>query len=174
MTKEDIVDLLEKEHLLLFNWLDKQPEENWIKGPKGKWSTGQHVLHLVDSLKKLNKALSYPKFILKTKFGITNRELRDYKTVSKKYQEKLAVNQEKAKNYNHGMKIPNLKEKNQLLNTLQIQNKKLQHKTNKWKDTHLDNLILPHPLMGKMPIREIIMWTAHHTAHHTKILNDKY
>ena len=72
------------------------------------------------------------------------------------------------------MKIPNLKEKNQLLNTLQIQNKKLQHKTNKWKDTHLDNLILPHPLMGKMPIREIIMWTAHHTAHHTKILNDKY
>ena len=61
-----------------------------------------------------------------------------------------------------------------MLATLQIQNKKLQHKTNQWKDKNLDNLILPHPLMGKMPVREIVMWTAHHTEHHTNTLTEKH
>ena len=61
-----------------------------------------------------------------------------------------------------------------MLTTLQIQNKKLQHKTNRWKDKSLDTLLIPHPLMGRMTVREIIMWTAHHTEHHTEILNEKY
>lgn len=174
MNKNEIIELLENKHQNLFDWLEKQPIENWERGPKEKWTTGQHILHLVDAIKKLNKALSYPKFILKSKFGVSNRELRTYKAVTSRYQEKLTQNQEKAKTYNKGMKIPTLKEKNRLIETLLVQNKKLQHKTNKWKNIHLDTLILPHPLMGKMPVREIIMWTAHHTAHHTETLKENY
>ena len=174
MNKDEIIELLENEHQNLFDWLEKQPIENWDRGPKDKWTTGQHILHLVDAIKKLNKALSFPKFILKSKFGVSNRKLRTYKAVTNRYQEKLTQNQEKAKTYNKGMKIPTLKEKNRLIKTLQVQNKKLQHKTNKWKNVHLDTLILPHPLMGKMPVREIIMWTAHHTTHHTKTLKENY
>ena len=94
MKKDEIIDLLDKEHQDLFDWLEGQPDENWVKGPEGKWTTGQHVLHLVDAIK--------------------------------------------------------------------------------WKDTDLDTLILPHPLLGKMPIREIVMWTAHHTAHHTRTLIENY
>lgn len=174
MKKDGIINMLENEHQKLFDWLDKQPNNNWEKGPEEKWTTGQHILHLVDAIKKLNNALSLPKFLLKSKFGVSNRELRPYTAVVKRYQEKLALNKEKAKTYNTGMKIPLLKEKKHLIQTLNVQNKKLQYKTNKWKDTHLDTLILPHPLMGKMPIREIIMWTAHHTAHHTETLTENY
>ena len=65
MDKLDISDLLEANHKELFDWLNKQPEENWEKGPKDKWTTSQHIQHLVDSLQLLNNALSYPKFILK-------------------------------------------------------------------------------------------------------------
>jgi hypothetical protein len=174
MKKEEIMNALENEHLKLFEWLEKQPDQNWIKGPKEKWTTGQHILHLVDAIKKLNKAMNLPKFLLKSKFGVSNRELRSYNAVVKRYQEKLTQNQEKAKIYNTGMKIPTVKEKKQLLYLLAVQNKKLQNKTNKWKDAHLDTLILPHPLLGKMPIREIIMWTAYHTAHHTRTLIENY
>lgn len=86
----------------------------------------------------------------------------------------MSKNQDKAREFNIEVKTPDQKKYNELLHTLQIQNKKLQHKTNKWKDKNLDNLILPHPLMGKMPVREIIMWTAYHTEHHTAILKDKH
>ena len=72
------------------------------------------------------------------------------------------------------MKVPKDSDKEYLLNRLKVENKKLQHKINKWKDKDLDNLILPHPLMGKMPVRELVMWTAYHVEHHTKQLMDKY
>ena len=174
MKKEDIINVLEEKHQELFNWLENLPDESWNKGPKGKWTTGQHIEHLVDSIKKLNQAMSYPKFLLKYKFGTSNRDLRSYKDIAQRYQEKLATNKERAKKFNKNVKTPPLKKKKRLLTTLQIQNKKLQHKTNHWKDKNLDNLILPHPLMGKMPVREIVMWTAHHTEHHTNTLINKH
>lgn len=174
MDKQDIITLLENKHQELFDWIENQPENSSQKGPEGKWTTGQYIVHLVDSLQQVNKALSFPKFLLKYKFGKANREVRSYEEVVTKYQDKLAVNKEKAKQFNSKVETPSDKKYKQLLSTLQIQNKKLQHKTNRWKDTDLDTLILPHPLMGKMPIREIIMWTAYHTQHHADILKDNH
>ena len=174
MDKIDIVDLLEKKHKELFDWLENQPLENWEKGPKNKWTTGQHILHLVNSLQLLNNALSYPKFILKYKFGVCNRPSRNYKAVAKNYDEKLEKNQDRARNFNKDLKKPTLKERESLLTKFQIQQKKLQYKTKKISDKNLDKLIIPHPLMGKMTLREIIMWTAHHTEHHTETLKLLY
>jgi uncharacterized damage-inducible protein DinB len=174
MTKEEIIEVLEKKHQNLFDWLEKQPNDAWGKGPEGKWTTGQHVLHLVNSIKLLNNALSYPKFILKYKFGVSNREARTYEVVSAKYHEKLIKHQDLSKAFNKNLKTPTLSERKKTLAILQIQNKKLQHKTKKWKDKELDTLLIPHPLMGRMTVREIIMWTAHHTAHHTETLIENY
>ena len=174
MDKIDIADLLEEKHQDLFAWLEKQPLDNWEKGPKDKWTTGQHILHLVNSLQLLNNALSYPKFILKYKFGVCNRAPRNYKTIAKKYDEKLEKNQARATKFNQSLKKPILKDKERLITRFKIQQKKLQYKTKKISDKNLDNLIIPHPLMGKMTIREIIMWTAHHTEHHTETLKLLY
>ena len=174
MEKETIISLLEDKHQELFNWIHKQPVDAFEKGPEGKWTTGQHIVHLVASIKQVNKALSYPKFLLKYKFGSANREVRSYDEVAKRYQDKLSKNQERAREFNITVKTPSKAKFNQLLTTLQVQSKKLQHKTNRWRDKDLNTLILPHPLMGKMPIREIIMWTGYHTEHHTTILKEKH
>ena len=174
MNKESITEILEIKHQELFNWLESQSAEKWLDGPDEKWTVGQHILHLVNSIQLLNNALSFPPFILKFKYGTVNRELRDYDAVAKRYQDKLSANQERAKNFNSKLKVPTLIEKKGLITRLKIQNKKLQYKTRKWNDKNLDSLILPHPLMGKMPIREIIMWTAYHTEHHTTTLKNNY
>lgn len=174
MEKIEIIELLETKHQELFTWLENHPDEKWLMGPEGKWTAGQHVLHLVNSIKLLNKALSYPNFLLKYKFGVSNRESRSYIEVAKRYDQRLLENQERAKAFNKDLEKPLLKEKKHLKNTLQIQNKKLQYKTNKLKGKHLETLLLPHPLMGKMTLKEIIMWTAHHTEHHLSILKNKY
>ncbi|WP_231962837.1 DinB family protein [Polaribacter sp. KT25b] len=50
----------------------------------------------------------------------------------------------------------------------------MQYKTVHISEKNLDTLVLPHPLMGKMTVREIIMWTAYHTEHHTKTLQNLY
>ncbi|MFD2824727.1 DinB family protein [Lacinutrix iliipiscaria] len=175
MHKEDIALKLEEKHKTLINWLANHDNDKWQEGPEGKWTTGQQALHLLQSIKPLNDALSMPKFILRYKFGKVNRELRNYDSVVKRYQERLKDAQGKTFKGSQNMKVPTLKEKSYILNRLQVENKKLQYKTLKrWSDQQLDTYILPHPLMGKMPVREIIMWTAYHVEHHTKILQEKY
>ncbi|QMU66723.1 MAG: DinB family protein [Flavobacteriaceae bacterium] len=174
MNKKEIITILENKHLELFDWLEKQSIEKWEQAVEGKWTSGQHILHLTNSIKLLNTTLKTPKFVLKRKFGICNRKVRSYEEVAKRYDERLAESRDKAALFNKNLKIPSKKEKDRLIITLQIQNKKLQYKTNKWSDIHLDTLLIPHPLMGRMTVREIIMWTACHTAHHTHILKEKY
>lgn len=175
MDKKAIADLLEEKHKSLFNWLENHDNENWQKGPEDKWTTGQHALHLLQSIKMLNKGLGMPKFLLKYKFGKANRDVRDYNTVINRYQERLKnVDTNAVFSPSRNMKIPELNEKPSIINKLKNENKRLQSKLNKISDKHLDTVILPHPLMGKMPLREIIMWTAHHVEHHTNTLKDKY
>ncbi|GFZ75891.1 hypothetical protein GCM10011531_00480 [Aquaticitalea lipolytica] len=174
MDKQSIADILEEKNQNLLTWLEKQDPEKWQKGPEGKWTTGQQALHLLQSIKPLNDALSMPKFLLRYKFGKANREVRDYETVVQRYQDRLKEAQGRTFRGSQNMKVPNLKEKEYILTRLQVENKKLQYKTKKMSDKNLDTLILPHPLMGKMPVREIIMWTAYHIEHHTKTLQEKY
>ena len=174
MDKQSIADILEEKNQNLLTWLEKQDPEKWQKGPEGKWTTGQQALHLLQSIKPLNDALSMPKFLLRYKFGKANREVRDYETVVQRYQDRLKETQGRTFKGSQNMKVPNLTEKEYILTRLQVENKKLQYKTKKMSDKNLDTLILPHPLMGKMPVREIIMWTAYHIEHHTKTLQEKY
>ncbi len=174
MQKNEIILKLEEKHQTLLNWLAQQEEDKWEVGPENKWTTGQQALHLLQSIKTLNNALSLPKFILKFKFGKSNREVRDYDTVANRYNERLKDVQGRTFGPSQNMKVPKIKEKSYLIDRLQTENKKLQYKTDKWTDKQLDNYILPHPLMGKMPVREIIMWTAYHVEHHTNTLKENY
>jgi len=174
MDKEAIADLIETKHSELISWLENQPEDSWIQGPDGKWTTGQHALHLLQSIRPLNDALSLPKFLLRLKFGKANRPVRDYDAIVQRYQERLEDAKGKTFKGSKNMKIPTLSDKHYILNRLQTEYKKLQYKTRKISDKNLDTVILPHPLMGKMPVREIIMWTAYHVEHHTTTLKTNY
>ena len=174
MDKEQIADLLEEKHEALFNWLEQQEPEAWESGPNGKWTTGQQALHLLQSIKPLNTAMSLPKFVLRYKFGKSNRDVRQYDAIVSRYKERLEGAKGMTYKGSENMKTPKLKDKPYIIDRLKTECKKLQYKTKKWKDKDLDNLILPHPLMGKMPVREIVMWTAYHVEHHTDTLKKNY
>ena len=174
MDKEAIADLIDAKHAELITWLENQPAEYWTKGPEGKWTTGQQTLHLLQSIIPLNNALSLPKFLLRLKFGKANRPVRSYDAIVKRSLERLEKTKGKTFKGSRKMKVPTLEDKQYILNRLQTEEKKLQYKTRRISDQNLDTVILPHPLMGKMPVREIIMWTAHHVDHHTKILKNNY
>lgn len=174
MEKEAIADLIESKHTTLLTWLQNQPNEHWELCPENKWTTGQHTLHLLQTLEALNKALSMPKFLLRFKFGKTNREIRNYQTVVQRYEDRLKDAKGITYKASQNMKIPHLEDKIYFINRIQTEYKKLVYKTVRISDTNLDTVVLPHPLMGKMPVRELLMWSAHHTEHHTATLIKNY
>lgn len=174
MTKTEVIDALNQKHQTLYEWLKKHLDQNWVTGPEDKWNTGEHIAHLIQSEKALNKALLLPKFYLKYKFGTNNRDNRTYDQIVKKYQDKLADNPGVIANISREMPISTLTNKSSYLSKLEKEKIKLIKKFQKWNEQELDIYLLPHPLMGRMTIREIVIWTAYHTEHHYKILKSNY
>ncbi len=174
MNKVEIQQILTDKHQRLINWVKDHADEKWNQGPPNKWTTGQHFLHLIQSIKPLNRALTVPKFFLKYKFGVSNRETRTYEQVVNRYQERLSKVTAGISPFSRNMRIPNNQEKSNILLELTKQHKRLNKKFSKWEEKDLDKYILPHPLMGRMPVREIVMWTAYHAEHHHRILEEKY
>ncbi|WP_420574208.1 DinB family protein [Kordia sp.] len=174
MTKKQVIDILNQKHEVLYEWLQNHPNQSWIKGPQGKWNTGEHIVHLIQSERALNKALLLPRFYLKYKLGTNNRENRTYQEIVEKYQKKLADNPGAVANISKKMPEIKLTNKHSYISKLDKEKKKLIKRFQKWNERDLDIYLLPHPLMGRMTIREIVIWTAYHTEHHYKILQSKY
>lgn len=175
MNKEQIANLVNEKHATLYAWLAEHDIQKWEQGPDGKWTTGQHVKHLVQSLRPLNKVLRLPKFFLKYKFGVSNRNTRSYDEVVAKYQSKVVkVPPGFVSPFSKEMTIPTSSEKESLIKTLDTEKDVMLNKMSKWKAGDLDKYIVPHPLLGRMPMREMFMFMGYHTEHHYKILEEKY
>jgi len=174
MTKSEVIDALERNHQTLYQWLKNHPDQNWTKGPQDKWNTGEHIVHLIQSENALNKALWVPKFYLKYKFGTNNRDNRTYDQIVKKYQGKLADNPGVVANISRNMPTITLANKTAYISKLDTQKMNLIKKFQKWTEHDLDTYLLPHPLMGRMTVREVVIWTAYHTEHHYNVLKENY
>jgi hypothetical protein len=166
LSKEQIIGRLQKNHHLLADTISGLSEENFNSAPAGKWTAGQQLDHIYLSLKPLTTALGLPKIGLRA-FGSANRLSRDYDGVVAKYHEALA----------NGGKAPNnfvpdpvsYMDKDALADKLKGNLAKLASHLDKYSEEDLDSYLLPHPLLGKMTVREMLYFTIYHSEHHYKV-----
>ena len=175
MNTNQIADLLRSYQTDLFSLYNAQDKSFWEKTPEGKWSAGHHLIHLVQSTWPLLLGLSLPKFLIKWYYGTSNRPSRSLEEVIQRYQEKLAMVSEGVVSP-FSRKMPDSKGKDSLKwqKTFTEMNERLNKKMLRFSEKDLDTLLVGHPLMGKMTLREILMWNAYHTKHHEKVLRAKY
>jgi DinB superfamily len=168
MNKPEIIAALSKnvdlfnQHIALLN------KEQFESTPGGKWSAGQNLDHLYRSIKPLNQAYALPGFILKLMFGKANRPSKTFDELVAKYKNKLAAGGRAS-----GRFIPPVvlfADKEALIIKYNRQKEKLIQKTNGWSEEKLDQYILPHPLLGKLTLREMLYFTIYHNTHHIEIL----
>jgi hypothetical protein len=153
------------------NYISPLNKEQFEATPNGKWSAGQNLDHLIRAIKPLQLAYGLPKFALTILFGKTYRPSRTYDEVVTKYKTKLATGGKAS-----GPFIPPLvgfEKKDELIKTYDTQKQKLISKIEKQSETDLDKYILPHPLLGKVTLREMLYFTIHHNEHHLNLLNDR-
>lgn len=172
-TQEEIVEQLQQQYQLLTTWLEEYPEEHFDLVPaSSNWSAGQHADHLIRSTKPLNKIMRFPRLMLKTTFGTCNRAERTFEEVIAKYKKGLAAGGQATGDF-----IPPKIENNQktaLIDTLNDEVKKLNQVTLKWSASDFSKYVIPHPLIGKLTLREMMFFTIYHTHHHLSILKDRY
>lgn len=171
-TREEIASLLKNRFDETVSWFAQRPDAAFGKGPAGKWTEGQVVDHLILSTKPLNMALRVPKFVLKWQFGVAKRPSELLETLAPRYEAALAAGGKAPKPF-----VPpavKVEDKARLLETLGSEGQKLVKAVGRWKEADLDKYVLPHPLLGKLTVRTMLLFTYYHMQHHLDILKRDY
>jgi len=127
-----------------------------------KWSIADHLEHLSMANGILAISLKLPKFIIRQVGG--QPELwRSSEEIIALYQRKLS----------EGVKSnfafdPKFIFKNKKLTTILWKNayESLLSAINAWEEADMDQYCMPHPIIGKVTVREMLFFTSYHIYHH--------
>jgi len=170
-SKQEIISAFRNTSSALHDYIKTQSTDLFEISPGNKWSAGQHLDHMIRSVKPLNLAYRLPSFVLRIAFGKPNRQTRNYEALVERYKTKLSKGAVAT-----GAFVPplvKLSGKTKLLNEFTRQNNKLCNVLQKYNEANLDRYLLPHPLLGKITLREMMFFTVYHNEHHLQILKDR-
>jgi hypothetical protein len=171
-SRPEIVEGLTKNIDAFNQYISKLNKQEFEASPAGKWSPGQNLDHLIRSIEPLVLAYSMPKFMLKWKFGKANRPSKSFEALVEKYKLKLSAGGSASARFQPARIQFDDKEK--LIEKYYLLKKRLLKKINRWREEDLDNYILPHPLLGKLTLREMLFFTIYHNEHHLVLLKQRF
>jgi len=169
--KPEIISALNEKIDAFNGYISPLNKEQFEATPNSKWSAGQNLDHLIRAIKPLQLAYGLPKFALLILFGKTNRPSRTFDELVTKYKTKLAAGGKAS-----GPFIPptiRFEQKDELIKKYSLQKQMLLSKIEKQSEPDLDKYILPHPLLGKVTLREMLYFTIHHNEHHLDLLKSR-
>ncbi len=164
MKKQEIQNKLTESHASFITYLTSLTEEQYKFSNNQKWSAAEQLDHIYRSVKLLPLSLSFPKVILKVMFGKTKGVSLTYNELIKKYSNSLD-NGAKAS----GLFIPKKPDASQiakLAQSLSNSINKLNQKISDFSEEELDTVRLPHPILGKITVREMMYFSIYHVEHH--------
>jgi hypothetical protein len=167
MEKEELKHLLLLQHDNYIKRIQSLNDGQLLIASPGKWNAVQLLDHIVRSVSPVSLALSLPAFLLRLIFGTANRKSRSYEELVARYHDKL-----KAGGRASGRFVPPPKTNSveKLSANLSKVVQALARRIDRFSETQLDQLILPHPLLGKLTLREMLYFTIYHVQHHQKQL----
>ncbi len=166
MNKQEIKDQLTKHHQSFADYLSGLSEGEFLLSKNEKWTAGQQLDHIVRSVSPVKLALTLPKFVPNLIFGKSNRPSRTYEALIEKYQGKLAAGGKAS-----GRFLPKnvwFSQRDGLISKLFITVEGLNKKIETHSEDDLEKYILPHPILEKLTIREMLYFTIYHVQHHHK------
>jgi hypothetical protein len=173
VSQATIISNLQTAKNTFVTFCDLIDEKDFFLQPPQKWSIAQHIHHLTVSTRLTLLAYRLPKFVVKLYGGKPNRPSHDYNTLVEKYKQKLLAGGKAS-----GVFIPKpIPTTNTKQKTVAAFHKKMDALIltiqKKWHDEELDQYIIPHPLLGKITLRELGFFTIYHTYHHLEIIKQR-
>lgn len=167
LNQQEIQAKLDKSFDNFVDYVNTLPDHRFTASPYGKWSAGQQLDHLIKSVRPVCSALGYPKFTLRC-FGVSQRPSRSYEELVQQYQEQLAAGATTTVPYQPAVIYSG--QRQALIHSFIGQKYRLKEKLRSWTESDLDKYRLPHPMLGKLTVRETLYLMAHHNEHHLEKL----
>jgi hypothetical protein len=139
--------------------------------PQGPaWSPAEHARHLVKSLRPLVRVLRWPRPVLGLLFGRHRGPGRDFAELRRTYQAALAAGGQ-AGRFTPSVQPPPQDAaagQDAILSRLGATARDVQAGVQRWPEPSLDRYQLPHPLLGRLTVREMLEFSVYHHAHHLR------
>ena len=148
-------------------WTDFEPKQ--FAAPIGEaWSPADNVRHLIKSTFPVTKALKLPGLVLRTLFGPAKDSSSSYTELVARYKALLAAGGNAGKFAPRTVPVPDdlVTWQRKLVSVCNDSLSDLRRAAERWSDKDLDRYRLPHPLLGKITLREMLLFTLYHYSHH--------
>ena len=130
------------------------------------WSPSESVRHLTKGIRAVLKALSMPRLVLRILFGRPRRASVTYEELRTRY---MGVLEAGGKAGRFAPSADTQHDRAAILRHLASANRSLVEAVGQWSDADLDRHQLPHPLLGKITVREMLLFTIYHQHHHMAV-----
>lgn len=171
MDKTIMAEELRNQHESFLKTIAELDENQYTFSWDEKWTPGQQLAHIRKSISPVALAFSIPRFILKYQFGVTNRPSRTYDELVARYLKALEGKTAVAPKTFQPKPTPFTAQKKEF-KSFQKNLQRLIAQVKKCSETELDYYVIPHPLIGKLTLREMVYFCIYHVQHHHKITHD--
>jgi uncharacterized damage-inducible protein DinB len=169
-TKAELIRTLKDSHRRVIAWFTEIPAKGFFTRYGEVWSASDNVDHLVKAHKPVAKALKLPKITLRAMFGKPEKVSMTYEELCQIYRDEIARGARASGRFLPNQESPAAQaevKKKELLEQFSKASAELVSATEKWDENELDQYLLPHPIIGKLTIREMIFFTIYHNLRHT-------
>jgi hypothetical protein len=168
MEKQELIHRLVSGHQKFTNYLAELSDSEFMLSPNGKWSAGQQAEHILRSVSPVASIMRLPKWMVRLIFRKANRPSKTYDQLIEKYRLKLQKGGRASGRFIPGVVGADMK---MLLGKkINAAVSGLCRSVEKYTEAELDRVVLPHPLLGRLTLREMLYFTILHVEHHQKLV----
>ncbi|HVE69931.1 MAG TPA: DinB family protein [Thermoanaerobaculia bacterium] len=162
-TREEILTFLDQVQRDSVAFWSAIPDDEFFAKIGEAWSPADNVRHLAKSIRPVTKALRMPKIFVRLMFGGPRRGSMTYDELVAHYHGKLDEGGT-AGRFAPSQRV--VTDRIAVLSQFEQADRELRDAIVRWPDCALDRHQLPHPLMGKLTVREMLFFTLYHQLHH--------
>ncbi len=167
-SRDEIVRDLRSVHAQADRLFGQFDDAGFFQALGAGWSPARNVVHLTRSVQPVAKAMGLPKLFLALMFGRAKQGSGSYVGVRDRYEGILAAGAGAGNFTPRDVPLPEnpAAARSALVAGFAGAVEQLARRIDTWSEAALDRYRLPHPLLGKLTVREMLFFTIHHIAHH--------
>ncbi len=169
-SRKEIIDSLDSVRIESEEYWNTFDSQSFFEPIGEAWSPAENVRHLTKSVRAVTLGLRLPKTVLLLRFGRPKAVSRTYSEVVKVYRAALAAGGKAGKFAPKKREIPEdlAGERTQIMRYHKEAIEAFCDSIGKWSEPILDKRQMPHPLIGKLTVREMLLFSLYHNKHHVE------
>lgn len=173
--RREIIEALESAHEAAVDYWAEFSTPEFFASMGDHWSPAEHVRHLTRSMAPLLPVLRVPRVALRFAFGAATRPSRTYDEVEALYTKALSAGGTAGRFAPHPERAAqDTARRDAIMDAHSETLRGLTQAMERWTEPQLDAHRLPHPLLGKLTVREMMLFTLLHNQHHVLVAERRW